>query len=347
MNYASYSTEDFLADESFQGFVAGSNPAAAQFWQGWLVEHPAKAVEFQEAAALLQLLAARQPAVAEALRQVELHELQQAMRPPSARPMLRGGRRRQWVALVGVVLVAVLVGLAVWRHPAPVAWTEYATRNGEHRQLTLPDGSQVTLNANSILKLSASWSAGTAREVWLDGEAYFSVRHTASAQVRAVASAPAAAKFTVHAGPVEVAVLGTEFDVRSSPTKAEVVLNAGQVQLTHYQAGQAEKVLMQPGDLVAYDTRQPQARLVKRPVTPAFYSAWTSGQLDFYNTPVAEIVELLESKYGLKITLGNPKMRQQKMTGTIPNANLEVLLSSLGKALNVNVRRDGSRVWLD
>ena len=42
MNYAAYSTEDFLADESFQAFVAGHDAAAGEFWRGWLAQHPAQ-----------------------------------------------------------------------------------------------------------------------------------------------------------------------------------------------------------------------------------------------------------------------------------------------------------------
>ena len=111
--------------------------------------------------------------------------------------------------------------------------------------------------------------------------------------------------------------------------------------------GPAPPLLMQPGELVEYNEATPQAPLARRRVQAALYSAWASGQLDFDNTPVAEIVALLEDSYGLRITLANPALLRQKLKGSVPNTDLDVLLNSLGKSLDVRVRRQGNRVWFD
>ncbi|WP_310392058.1 FecR domain-containing protein [Hymenobacter sp.] len=355
MNYAAYSAEDFLVDESFQAFVFESDPAAVAFWRGWIIQHPAKEAEFYEAAAVLQQLVGRSQPAPEALKREELAKLWHSMQqpaPPRAQPALRTGRRairtRNWAVAAVAALVLTLTGLGLWQRPEPAAaFTRYATRSGERRQVVLPDGSRVTLNSNSALRLAAAWAPGQPREVWLTGEAYFNVQHTAPAELKAVAAAPHNVKFTVHARALDVAVLGTQFTVLQVAGKTKVVLNEGQIQLSRRVAGNPAPLLMKPGELVEYNEAAPQTPLVKRVVRPEFYSAWTSGHLDFDNTPVAEIITLLEDTYGLRITLANPALRQQKLTGSIPNHDLDVLLNAVGKSLDVTVRREGNRVWLD
>ncbi len=353
MKYAAYSTEDFLADESFQSFVAETDPAAAQFWRSWIIQHPAKEAEFDEAVAVLQLFISQRKPVPEALKREEIAKLWHSLRQPEwprAQPALRTGRRtrQRAAATLLAAVVLMLVGLGLWRRPTPAAtWTRYATHGGEHRQVLLPDGSRVILNANSALRLATAWRPGQPREVWLMGDAYFNVRHTAPAHMTTVATAPGNVKFVVHAGPLDVAVLGTQFTVFSHAGKTKVVLNTGQIELRRNQSANAEQVLMKPGDLVEYDAATPQAPLVKRAVKADFYSAWTSGHLDFDNTPVSEIIPLLEETYGLRITVGNPALMQQKLTGSVPNYDVDVLLNAFGKSLDVKVRRQGNRVWLD
>ncbi|GAC1585789.1 MAG: hypothetical protein NVS3B25_00310 [Hymenobacter sp.] len=356
MNYAAYSTEDFLADESFQAFVFESDPAAVAFWRDWISQHPTREAAFSEAVTLLRLLSNRRQPVPDALKREELAKLWHSMHPPQlprAQPALRTGRRttrtRQWAVGLVAAVALLLTGLGLWRRPAPAprGLTSYATYNTERRQVVLPDGSHVLLNAHSVLTLASAWQAGQVREVWLTGEAYFNVQHTAPAQMKAVAGAPANVKFVVHTGPLDVAVLGTQFTVLNHPGKTKVVLSTGQIQLIRHQAGTFEQVLMKPGELVEYNAAAPQAPLVKRMVKADFYAAWASGHLDFDNTPVTEIIALLEDTYGLRITLRNPALRQQKLTGSVPNHDLDLLLTALAKSLDVNVRRQGNRVWLD
>lgn len=355
MSYTAYSTDDFLADESFQSFVIDHDPAAEQFWRAWVAEHPAKQAEFDEAVALLQLLATGQsPTLPHSLKQAESAKLWDALHAAPARqpqPMLRVGQRaRRWVGAAVVTLALGAAGLGLWQRAtvAPTsAWTNYATKAGERRELTLPDGSRVTLNANSVLKLATTWQPGHAREVWLAGEAFFQVRHIAPAQQTEVAAAPAKVKFTVHAGPLDVAVLGTQFDVLNRPGRSKVILQSGQVQLRHLLAGRSETLLLKPGELAELRPAAPAAPLAKRPVDAALYAAWTSGHLDFADTPASEVIALLEDTYGLHVTLGSPALRQQKLSGSVPSQDLDVLLATIAKSLDTNVHRTGNHVRFD
>ncbi|MFD1871975.1 FecR family protein [Hymenobacter bucti] len=354
MKYSHYSTEDFLADESFQAYALGSDPAAAQFWPQWLAQHPAQAADFQEAAALLEQLAGQRLPVSAQLQKDEAAKLRQRIREMAgarSQPVLRSGRRAQrvpygWVAALLLVVGLLVAGLGLWRRPATATYTHYTAPAGAPRPVVLPDGSRVVLQANAKLTLATTWQPGRAREVWLQGDAYFDVAHTAPTALKAVALAPGNVKFTVHAGPLDIAVLGTQFTVFNHNTRPEVVLNSGQIALTAGR-GPQKPLLLKPGELAVYNAATPAAPLSKRPVQAALYSAWTSGQLDFTDTPVPEIIAALQDTYGIQISVHNPGLLRQKLTGSLPGNDLEGMLAALGKSLDVNVHRAGKQVSLD
>jgi transmembrane sensor len=354
MDYSAYSTEDFLADESFQAFVFERDPTAVQFWQQWMVQHPAQAPDAKAAVALLQQLAGRRHPAPAPLPPTELAKLWDYMRAPvvpAHQPALRTGRRLRragyWVGGALVAVLAVLLLRLNWqRQSNQLAYTWYVAPAGGQQRVMLPDGSRVVLSARSALKLARGWQPGQPREVWLRGEGYFDVRHTAAPALKQVAGAPANVKFTVHAGPLDVAVLGTQFTVLSHDSLTKVVLNSGQIQLSR-RADHGEQLLLKPDELAEYNAVRPTTPLTKRPVQAALYSAWTSGQLDFDNTSVADIIAVLQDTYNVRITVGNPALLRQKLTGSLPGHDLDGLLISFSKSLDVNYRRQGNRVWLD
>ena len=78
-------------------------------------------------------------------------------------------RMRWWkmaAAITGILLISGVLFLTQFQA------SSYATTFGETKHIILPDGSEVTLNANSELQLAEVWEEGTAREVWLEGEAF-------------------------------------------------------------------------------------------------------------------------------------------------------------------------------
>jgi transmembrane sensor len=125
----------------------------------------------------------------------------------------RGGHGMRFVGLIGaiaVALTAAVIGAAVWlRDPA------LTTAIGERRNLTLDDGTRLTLNTSTHLKIHYSKAQ---RRVQLDtGEAFFEV---AKNQNR---------PFIVTTDNGEITALGTAFAVRNDHQKTEVTLVEGRV----------------------------------------------------------------------------------------------------------------------
>jgi transmembrane sensor len=346
MDFTNYSVNDFVADESFQAFVADADSEAGRFWQAWLAAHPAQKINADQAYSLVQGFGPGQlyPVPAE-LKQQELLRLRQSLRTSTTQPWLSWQRRTR--LLVGTSAVAVLAAVGWWQWPATATGptTQYLTGPNQQRTLTLPDGSVVVLNGNATLTTAAQWTATTPREVWLTGEAYFRVMHRAAPAVRDIAAASASAKFVVHAGGLDIAVLGTRFDVNSQPTSTKIVLNSGKVAVDRRAWFTSENLLMQPGDLVETSTAEPH--LARRHVQPALYSAWTQGQLHLQQTSVRDIVQLLRDAYGWQVVATDSAILRQTLTGILPANTPDLLLPALAKSLGVQVTRTGNLVRIE
>lgn len=344
MDFTQYSVNDFVADESFQAYVADTDSAAGQFWQAWLAQHPAQQLAADQAYALVQGLGPRQlfPVPAE-LKQQELLRLRLALDYAEPRPWLRWQLRTR--RLAGATALALLAAGAWWQWPAATGpTTRYVAGLRQPRTLTLPDGSVVVLNGNATLTTAAHWTAAAPREVWLTGEAYFQVTHRAPAAVRDIAAAAPSAKFVVHAGGLDIAVLGTRFNVNSQPASTKVVLSSGKVAVDRPTWFSTDNVLMQPGDLV--ETTADAPALARRHVQPALYSAWTQGQLRLEQTSVRDLAQLLRDAYGWEVIATDSALLRQTLTGVLPANDPDLLLPALAKSLGIEATRRGNVVRL-
>lgn len=341
MDFSTYDAADFAANASFQEWVAGTNPRAAQFWEQWADDHPEKRAELAEARSLLETLRASQHRPAyptertEALQRLEA-ALARAETAPVAAIRRLNSRWLNWAAAALVLLT--LGGLLWWQtRPAP-APPDLARRTdfGKTDVVNLPDGSRVTLNANSRLTRSTNWTRD--REVWLDGEAFFEVSH------REVAGRPV--KFTVHTAGVDIEVLGTQFNVRHRRNRVQVVLNSGRIRLRLAGDSLRRVVLMKPGQLVEVKDGQRAAPLTPVAVRPEVFSSWKSQQFLFDHTPLSEVATQIEDVYGWRVQFAEPALRAETLTGAIPTRDETVFLEALATALNLDLARTDNNLLI-
>lgn len=233
---------------------------------------------------------------------------------------------RTAAAFAGLILSAWLIyGLSKGREEM------YETAFGTMRTVQLPDNSTVTLNGNSRICFSESWNESEIREVWLEGEAFFSVMHTADHK-----------KFVVHTNNMEIEVLGTEFNVNNRRGETKVTLSSGAVKLNG--KGKAKKVkdvLMRPGEQASLNEQQ-QFHL--REVDTRKFTTWKDHVMIFDHTPVAEVAVMIEETYGLKVMLRGNSVGELELTGSLPANDIHALLGMLKATLNLDISRKGDQV---
>lgn len=254
---------------------------------------------------------------------------------PSARE--RRLSRYVWLAAASFVLL-----LGTWMFRPVLLYQTVRTGFGEVRTLALPDGSVVTLNANSSLQYArfgfgADWptplnSLQPTRETLLTGEAEFDVRHLPNHQ-----------RFVVRtARGLRVTVLGTQFTVLSRTRKTQVALRSGRVQLTLPEKATQPPLLMRPGDLV---TLEPTGRLTRRhTLQPERLADWKQRRFTFEKTSLAEVALLLEETYGLRVTIEDPALASRTISGSFQARNADELISLMAELLEINYARDNDHV---
>jgi transmembrane sensor len=316
---------------------SGLSPELAEEFQRWLAEDP------RHAAAVAQL----RLAWSEMLRLrnyrpgAQLH--------PDPELLAPAPRRRASPALVFAAAAALAV--------AAVAWTtsdrfrglfrddgvRYVTEAGGFNRTALPDGSVLTLNADSEARVKFS---GQQRLVLLlRGEGHFVV---ASERDR---------PFVVEANGLHVRAVGTEFNVRTARSAVEVLVTHGRVKLTAAAARnlRADAPTLDAGQRAVL--ADPHALPTERalPVTIENVSldevrtslAWQSPQLHFVNATLADAVRQFNQRSPFQIVLADPELGSIPVGGSFRPENVEAFVRLLESANEVTVERpDATRIVL-
>nr|PZN49361.1 MAG: hypothetical protein DIU61_17040 [Bacteroidota bacterium] len=311
-------------DAYFQDWVKNPTPDSDAFWRAWMAAHPQKVAEIEEARYILKQLTFPKHRLSEA----EVAGLWTRIRTVPVHHTTRATQRfLRW----GVAAAVILVGAVVYALTSPAELVTYETAFGQTRSITLPDGSSVTLNANSKLSYRDNWGNAPIREVRLYGEAYFSVTHKEDDQ-----------PFVVRTDDgVAVEVLGTTFDVYHRTQETKVLLSSGKIRLSLPSANN-EKIIMQPGELVEYRSNQ----VSRKNVNAQNYVAWTESRLVLDHTSLREMVKMLYDNYGLLVEVSSPELLDQTVSGSMPTAGEDELILQIAKAFQLKAERSGSKVIL-
>lgn len=232
----------------------------------------------------------------------------------------------------GLLALIVITGLLFLKTFQTVTYT---TRYGERKEIILPDSSTVILNGNSSITLARNWAEATQREVWLKGEAFFNVYHTQHHE-----------PFLVYASDnFNIRVLGTEFNVSSRSSTTRVALMKGNIQLNFIDKGEAVNMPMKPGELVEFNEQS--AFVIKKETRVKNLSSWKEAHMIFEQTSLAEIAVMLKDTYGIKLIVDDAALLQQKISGSVPNKNLDLFLRGLAEILDVKVNREEGLVYFE
>ncbi len=241
-----------------------------------------------------------------------------APRGPARRPVRR---LRPWMAVAATLLLGLAMGLSWWL--LPVVQT---ASPGQRLAVTLPDGSRVELNSGTSLRYPRRF--GATRAVHLDGEAFFDV----DAETR---------PFVVHTYNADVTVLGTLFNVRSwrrsMAPGTTVTLTEGRVALAPL-GRPTDAVELLPGQThrIAAGARMPAP-----PDTSAVVHAlaWRTGDLVFKDQWLGVILEDVERRFDVAVTLQPVTLRQRRLTLASRNpGRAETVLRDISVALGLHYR---------
>lgn len=228
--------------------------------------------------------------------------------------------------IAACLLLIPLAGMLVWALTARpsnqdiVAMQEVRAPFGICSAVTLPDGSEVVLNAGSSLTFPAVFD-GTSRAVELSGEAYF--------EVESCPDRP----FIVRTGELDIVATGTSFNVEaySGEDRIAVTMVEGKVGL--YASDDRLIRTMVAEDRLVYFRNT--GRVDETAGYSYRYISWKDGVLAFRNDPLDSILARLGRLYNVEFILLDENLAHKQFYATFNNESLESILKLLSMSDNV------------
>jgi len=277
---------------------------------------------------------------------------------------LPGGTPRRniyrWSAAAAILLLALGTYLYKTKEQPhgqiPVNYREVAAKYGTRSYIELPDGSRLWLNAGSKVRYADGFASGT-RELTLDGEAFFDVKHDPGQP------------FIIHTHGLDVKVLGTSLNVKAytgdSIVEATLIQGKAQIELPG-SPGQA--IMLRPGEKVtmlsgvAKDSEQHPDQATATATAPAEFSrhavttdstyktiietSWVEDKLVFRNKPFREVAAQLERWYNIRFHFANQNYLNDKLTGYFKDQPIKNVMDGLQLSLGFHYEIAGDSILI-
>jgi ferric-dicitrate binding protein FerR (iron transport regulator) len=220
---------------------------------------------------------------------------------------------------IALLLVAGACYFLFPRTAAPAPMKNLMVQRGATSVIKLADGTEVKLNAATILRYPADFKSGK-REVYVEGEAFFTVQRDPKRP------------FIVHTNLANVEVLGTSFNVRTYDSSFQAALVSGAIAIT---TPAGEKLNLRPGYAAYLSSNSPQ--LLVTSFKPDTVVTWTTGYYRFENTPLREVCRMAERIYDVNILIENKDQGEVRYTGVINRKQpIQYLLEDLGYTAGID-----------
>jgi transmembrane sensor len=302
-------------------------PADREGFEAWLRQDARHRRAFDDFSKVWRTL----DGLAEAKRDEKLATFTDAARRPRAHLS-----QRWWLGAAAAVLVGVFAAVLWMRQGSEIQ--TFSTAVGQQRDVTLADGSIVSLNTNSIVETELTRRI---RQIHLrKGEAHFQVAHD---RLR---------PFLVHAGDAVVRAVGTEFEVRlRADQHVDIVVNEGRVEVQATPTGSGPDTTGTPSRRPAAALRAVSAgeRLSTgsadysvKAVTPEQLSsqmAWREGAIIFDGEPLSDAIAEIERYTDARIVVSDPETAALRVGGRFRTDNVQDFFQGLQSALPVAIRR--------
>lgn len=311
------STEDFVADESFQDFCLGRDERSTNYWEKYISENPDKKALIDESLLFVTMLSLDPPI-----------PIEQNSISSNDRNQSKSG---DLYKTIGVTIISVLLFVFIYYlfFPKPIDNRIPIAQhsNTENLHITLSDSTLVDLRKGSTLTYMSNWASSENREVWLKGQAYFDVAKSKNL------------KFTVHLDQGIISVLGTKFLVKSTDQELTILLEEGSVEY----AIDNEKYTLSPGDKLNYNS---ESISIHRNNDPRTFDSWRLDKLTYKNTSLDQVITQINNSYDMEVILENPELGKRKITATVANTEPLLILEAIAAIYDIGITKEDNKIIL-
>ena len=233
-------------------------------------------------------------------------------------------RPYQYVFRVAAVMV---IGIISWYLLSNTANNKSFNSGSKVTALYLSDGSVVTLNKETKIKYPKIFK-GNSREIFLDGEAFFSIAKNPKKP------------FIIKTDATQIEVLGTSFDVNCHSGNVQVIVNTG---IVSFKSSNGQNVILKKEDKGLFDKTTGQ--ISSSINTDPNYVSWKTKKFIFRETRLKDVFEELEKVYNVKIIAENPVIYNCKLNSTYDQLSIDAIIHSIEKAYGYKSSKNNDNVY--
>ena len=244
------------------------------------------------------------------------------------RPRIPAPRMLGAFAAAVCLATAAVAGWIAWSHQG----TSYRTAIGGIAAISMKDGSTVTLNTNSDIRVALS---ETERRVDLEkGEAFFEVAKDPNRP------------FVVRVGDQRVIAVGTKFSVRREPNHVRVIVTEGRVRVQDSEPSHpAEAALVSAGGVAVAGVAGVLVQDKSLPDAEEGLS-WRQGIVVFRETLLSDAVAEFNRYNTRQIYIEDPALGSMRIGGHFRTHNAEGFVRLLADAFPIRVEDNEGRIVL-
>lgn len=214
--------------------------------------------------------------------------------------------------------------------------SENASTISEKRHLTLPDGSEVTLEKNAQIHFDKNFNTAH-RNVTLNGSAFF---HVMPDKTR---------PFIISSGDLVTEVLGTSFEISQTPDHdvIEVRVVTGEVTVYNPSMKKQTKVILTPNQKVVYNKlfKNLNRTLVESP-QPLTEKVSAESKFIFINTPLREVARTFREVYGIDFQIYDKNIEECIVNADLENLPMFTRLDLICRSVDATYIINGTTVFL-
>ncbi len=219
---------------------------------------------------------------------------------------------------IGSIAATLLLFIGFWMFGNRSSLTNVVAEKGKHLEYQLPDGSLVSMNADSKMVFDKS-KFNNKRYLSLEGEAFFKVQKGKA--------------FTIHTKFANIKILGTSFNVMAREHAFKVSCVTGKVMVY----SDSQSLIIFPGESI----------IVKNNILSKYQdkninlvSNWCIGKFYFENISLHLVFNELERQFNVNFVL--PNTEGKFFTGEFSNKNLADALDIVCIPMNLTYEIEGN-----
>lgn len=314
-NYNNYKLDNFVCDDSFINYVRKNNSEDVIKWTQWFSQNHSNKEEAEKAKTLILHLNFKSKNLnktyinAEWIKLAKRLKLDEKEKKTKTINLLKNN---WWKSVAAACLILVSIGSFYYFYSQKIniktiTVSEIIVPKAEIKKVMLPDGTLVFINSDSKISYDNNFSEKT-REVYLEGEAFFDVKHNPEKP------------FIVKTSDNTIKVLGTAFNIYAYPDENiyRASLERGKILVSHKNENTKFELKVNQSYLLLRNSNQSKIFETNNIET---YSSWKNGNIDFKNHSFESILRVLERTHNVVFKLENHNLGTCKYTGNFSTSD--------------------------